>query len=458
MNLFLIAVRNMQQRGLATILTMFSMTLGVALVVLVLGVSWIITESFDRNSNVGYNLIVGAKGGSLQLALNTVFYLSKPIEVIPYEDYLELLPGELARSQEIKKIGGRVAEPERPGKFNGYTDGGFAIPVCLGDYYGPFRVIGTSPEFFSELRYGRSAESKYTFSSGRNFLDFSDENGFNEAVLGAHVAKKMNKKVGDSFATTHGDPEGEGHGVEFKVVGILDATGTPNDRAAFINLEGFYKLDGHARAFADLANRDEDKEFVERVDPGQPARLPLEKRDLTAILVKTGDPMFAVFLQREVNKRLRTQAVSPIEEISKMLNTFVKPIQSAFLVVTIVVCVVSAISILVSIYNSMAARRKDIAVMRALGARRDVVMAVVLLESLLIAVGGGLVGWVAGHAVGVVFSGMVEGETGITITFLNTLTFYEWLLVPGLVVLATLAGILPAVVAYRTDVSQNLGN
>ena len=72
----------MQQRGFATLLTMFSMALGVTLVVLVLSISWTITESFDRNSNVGYNLIVGARGGSLQLVLNSVFYLSKPIEVL----------------------------------------------------------------------------------------------------------------------------------------------------------------------------------------------------------------------------------------------------------------------------------------------------------------------------------------------------------------------------------------
>lgn len=458
MNLLQIAWRNMRQRGLATLLTMFSMALGVGLVVLVLSISWIITESFDRNSNVGYNMIVGAKGGALQLTLNTVFYLSKPIEVIPYEDYLELIPGKEGRAAEILKIGGRVAEPQRPGKFNGHTEGGFAIPVCMGDYYGPFRVVGTTSDFFEKLRYGRQAEDQYTFQAGRNFADYSEENGYNEAVLGAHTAAYMEKQVGDTFATTHGDPEGEGHDVEFKIVGILDPTGTPNDRAAFINLEGFYKLDGHQRAFVDGANPDEDKEFVEAAESNQPARLPLEERDLTAVLVKTSEPMYAIFLQREVNKRLRTQAVSPIDEITTMLNAFVRPIQQAFLVVTLVVCVVSSISILVSIYNSMNERRRDIAVMRALGARRDVVVSIVLLESLLIAVGGGLIGWVAGHSIGVACSSMVESRTGITIGFLNTVTTNELLLIPGLVVLATIAGIVPAFVAYRTNVSQNLGN
>jgi len=128
MNLLHIAFRNMQQRGLASALTMFSMSLGVALVVVVLSVSWVVTESFERNSNVGYHLIVGSKGGALQLALNTVYYLSQPIEVIPYEDYLELLPKE-QRAAEIRRIGGRVAEPDRAGEYAGFTEGGFAIPL-----------------------------------------------------------------------------------------------------------------------------------------------------------------------------------------------------------------------------------------------------------------------------------------------------------------------------------------
>ena len=141
MNPLYIAFRNMQQRGLASLLTLFSMALGVGLVVLVLSISWLITESFERNSNVGYNLIVGSKGGSLQLALNTVFYLSEPIEVIPYEEYLEFIPSAEGRAKEIREIGGRIAEPDRKGIFSTYTSGGFAVPVCMGDYFGPLRVV-----------------------------------------------------------------------------------------------------------------------------------------------------------------------------------------------------------------------------------------------------------------------------------------------------------------------------
>ncbi len=107
---------------------MFSMALGICLVVLVLSIGWLIQATFSRNSNVGYNLIVGSKGSPLQLTLNTVFYLSKPIEVLPYDDYLEF-PAQEERVAEIKRIGGEIAEPERAGRFGNQMKGGFAIPV-----------------------------------------------------------------------------------------------------------------------------------------------------------------------------------------------------------------------------------------------------------------------------------------------------------------------------------------
>lgn len=457
MNLLLIAWRNMQQRGFATLLTMLSMALGVTLVVLVMSISWTITESFDRNSNVGYNLIIGARGGALQLTLNSVFYLSKPIEVLPYDDYLEFLPGN-ERAAEIKRIGGRIEAPDRPGEHGKYMQGGFAIPICLGDYFGPFRVVATKQMFFEKLRYGRTGDTEYSFAQGRNFLDYSPENGYFEAVLGSQVAAAMKKKVGDILQTTHGDPDGVGHGQEFKIVGVLAPTGTPNDRAAFINMEGFYLMDQHARSFEDPSHPDALKQDVERdaAYSHEPGRLPLHQRDVVAILVKPSNGSFAMFLEKPINKTMRMQAVSPIQEISNMLTMFVNPVKYALLGLTVVVCVVSALTILVSIYNSMSERRRDIAVMRALGARRDVVLMVVLLESLLIAVIGGAVGWIVGHALGVAASGEVERNTGLQIGFFNTITSYEAMLIPGLMLLATLAGIVPALVAYRTDVSKNL--
>ncbi|MFN3190340.1 MAG: ABC transporter permease [Aureliella sp.] len=456
MNLFQIAWKNIRQRGLASAMTMLSMALGVALVVIVLSIGWVVTESFSRNSNVGYNLIVGAKGGALQLTLNTVFYLSKPIEVLPYEKYLDFLPGD-DRQEEIKKIGGRIAEPDKRGKYSPYMGGGFALPVCLGDYFGQYRVVGTKPEFFEYLKYGEMGEFDYEFAEGRNFLEHSPDHGYFEAVLGAQVAQTMNKRVGDSLNTTHGDPEGEGHGQPFQVVGVLKPTGTPNDRAVFINLEGFYLMEGHARAFQDQTNPDELKVDVAREGEfaEQPDRLPLHQRDVTAILVKPGRGLFAMRMQQEIKKLPNAQATSPVDQITNLFSSFVDPIRSALLVLTSVVCAVSAVSILVSIYNSMSERKRDIAVMRALGARRDLVFSIILVESILIALGGGFLGWFAGHAIATAASPMVEYRTGVRV-YWTTISSTELWIVPGLVLLAVLAGIIPAFVAYRTDVSKSL--
>jgi putative ABC transport system permease protein len=462
MNLLLIAWRNMQQRGLSSWLTMLSMALGVSLVVIVLAISGVVTESFQRNSSVGYNLIVGAKGSPLQLTLNTVFYLSRPVENVPYSYFLEFQPGN-GRQEAFQKIGGRINEPDRAGKYSQYMMGGFAIPVCLGDYFGPFRVVGTTPQFFELLRYGEAGDMEYRFAQGRNFQEHSAENGYFEAVIGSRAAREMNVKLGDQVSPSHGDPEGKGHGEKFKIVGILAPTGTPNDRALFINIEGFYWMDKHAKPLEDALAAEKESQLTYAESPGTatstglPEKLPIHQREVTAILVKPGGEsgIFAAGMERAINKSLQAQAASPVREITNMLMMFVQPVQFALLVLTMLVCIVSAIAILVSIYNSMSERRRDIAVMRALGARRDIVLAIILAESVLIALGGAFIGWVLGHAIGAIASPWVEEQTGIQVGFF-TINSWEWTLIPGIIVLAILAGLIPAFSAYRTDVSRNL--
>jgi putative ABC transport system permease protein len=100
-------------------------------------------------------------------------------------------------------------------------------------------------------------------------------------------------------------------------------------------------------------------------------------------------------------------------------------------------------------------RRRDIAVMRALGARREAVTGIILLESLLIAVIGGICGWILAHAAITIASPAIEARTGVHATFF-TISSYELYVLPFVLILATLAGLLPAAVAYRTDVGQNL--
>ena len=245
MNLWKIAWRSIQQRSLASLLTALSMALGVSLVVAVLVIGQVVQKSFETGSGLGYNLLVGAKGGRLDLLVNTVYYLGKPIEKIPWTYYNEFLPA-------AKRKDGKA------GKFSGYV--GLAIPVCLGDMVGAvrhkgageirsddplkgavplpdsllgkYRVVGTNPAMFTDL-----LQSK--FSDGAVY----ESTDYDGCVVGAELAKRLDLKVGDEMYPSHGV---EIHN-PFHVTGILERSGTPNDRAAFINVEGFFMIADHAR-------------------------------------------------------------------------------------------------------------------------------------------------------------------------------------------------------------------
>ena len=147
--------------------------------------------------------------------------------------------------------------------------------------------------------------------------------------------------------------------------------------------------------------------------------------------------------------------MQPIRVIYEFLSTFLQPLQLVLLVLTILIVIVSAISILVSIYNSMSERRHEIAVMRALGAGRATVMRIMLLESILLALGGGLIGWLVGHLILGGITPWLTQWTGVTFTPFH-FTGAELLLIPGIIALASLVGFLPAWSAYRTDVAKAL--
>jgi putative ABC transport system permease protein len=626
MNSFRIAYRSIWERGVASTLTMLSMALGVGLVVAVLSIFGVVAASFRNNSNLGYNMIVGAKGGEEQLTLNTVFYLSKPVENIPYHYYLEFLrknqrdeqlqnsfalqshelrqetldlatamsgfgPTELlglaavdASEMQIDALRtplvmGRTATDLRLGRDGIFgsrsqtirpEQPGFAIPLCLGDYVGRFRVVGTTPEFFSEQVIEREVgfeddmpiierEPRYVCASGRPFVHKSPEHGYFEAVLGAQVARELKRRVlhvktegsaqerelaakvlvdfpgvyqvktvgdelvvdwqigveedfdswsqrliddvreqggskfgiqlvrreafdlqvGDRLSPAHGSPKGHLHQRMFTIVGILAASGTPNDRAVFINMEGFYLMEDHAKPLEDDEGRAITDEDSQRID--DPAPLPIENREVTALLVRANDFRYADGMKNAINEGLYAQAVYPVAVIVRMFDIFVKPIQQLLLLLTVMICIVSGISILVSIYNSMSERRHEIAVMRALGARRGHILFIVLFESILLALTGGGIGFLGGHFLIVLLAPYIEDQTGVQMGMFqwdpkladllslfssefnpDTASYFfrspaELVLLPLLLLIAVLVGIWPAIAAYRTDVAKSLG-
>ncbi|HZZ30211.1 MAG TPA: FtsX-like permease family protein [Pirellulales bacterium] len=434
MTLSKIAWRSIQQRSLASFLTGLSMALGVSLVVAVLVIGQIVAKSFASGNALGYNVIVGAKGGRLDLLLNTVYYLNRPIENIPWDYYQQFLRA-------------KDRSDHKDGKYADDVD--LAIPVCLGDVVGEngqYRVVGTTPELFSQLLHA-------TFSSGENFKTPD----FTTAVVGAEVAKHMGFKVGDSFSPAHG-VGGEKH-MPFKITGILDRTSTPVDRAAFVNMEGFFLIPDHARGHVEEVHKPGEKEEPDEI---LKTPLPEDQREVTAVLIRTasigGAPpeLVAPDLVKHVNKEFVAQAIEPIKEITVLTITFVQPMQWILLALTVLIVIVAGIGILVSIYNSMSERRHEIAVMRALGAHRGKIMLIVLTESIMLALGGGLAGWLVGHLLVGAAAPTITEYTGVAVNFLQFVPTAELILIPGLIVLASLVGYLPALSAYRTDVARAL--
>ena len=453
MSFWKIAWRNLQQRAFASSLTGLSMALGVALVVVVLVTYELVVVQLSNDAQ-GYHLIIGAgQGSKTEIVLSTVFHIGTPLYTFSYRHYQKFVDGEYAP----------------------YVD--VAVAICLGDsFQSPdgtrFRVVGTTPAMFDELSY--AADAAYEFSAGRNF---KQENFF-EAVVGSVVAHRSGLKVGDKFEPTHGISSGGDKHREFTVVGVLAPTGTANDRAVFVNMEGFYLLAGHALAPQNVAYCPECGQPLPTGHPlappprsspgstpheiqfdedGKPLPLPDDQREVTSVLLRCKDFLYPSRIETRVNKGddRAIQAVMPRQIVEKLKEGFLAPMRLILLVLTVMIVVVAGISILVSIYNSMKERSHDIAVMRALGASRNAVMAIIVVESVLLSILGGAAGLLIGHGALAAASPVVENYTGITVALWDV-SRQELLLIPGLLVFAAVVGFLPAVTAYRTDVAGTL--
>ena len=457
MNIATIAWKNLCQRSLASSLTALSVALGVMLMVAVLVIYGILQSTFSQRT-INYDLIVGAKGDPLQLVLSTVYHISPPIENLPYRYYLDW--------KKDKRIEA-------------------AIPLAMGDVTqeGSFPIVGTIPEFF-EIDY--APKRKFLIKGGAFRRPF-------DAYNGSRVAIQNGWAVGATLKLVHGGAEtGHVHNEEFTVVGILAPTGTPHDKTVYVNLEGFYQIEGHDKPLNEAITRE--REFYRETpltelemaaeitrlqaqfgmhdhgghdhgghdhgghDHGghdHLHELPPVQKQVTAVLLLCKGLTVGPLIAGDLKKGYQAQAVNPIFPMQKLMDQFLRPATDLLLVLTILIIIVSGIGIFVSIYNSMAARRREIAIMRALGAQRLTVFAIILAESIILCVGGGVFGLIFGHGLVFAAAPLVESYTGLIV---NPRAFdpQELILFPALLVLAALVGILPGLTAYRTDVAESL--
>jgi putative ABC transport system permease protein len=414
------------------------MSLGVALIATVLVIHGVLDNSFKRSAQ-GYDYIIAGKGSPIDVVLSTVFYLRPPVGGVS-DVYLQKF---------------------QRGEYRHLVDE--VIPLTIGHHFRGATLVGTSPVFFEKLRF--RGDQHYKCADGK-FFKSSD---LYSAVVGSQARKKTGLKIGEQFRPENvanvGDTVDEDdHDHElFTVVGIMEPTGTPNDNVIFVNIDGFYDMHHieddkngehtHSKsysAFLLFIARNTIKPENITVDPNSPnfnpsaameerAYMSISATELPAILDETPD----------------IQAVSPVNEIATLLENVVGNVQMVLLFLAVLVVIVAGIGMMVSIYNSMSERKQEIAIMRALGARRFTVMAIILLESILLSIGGGILGLILGHTLVGSISPWISQYTGIIVHAWD-FKLNECFLIPGLVLLASIVGFLPAAVAYKQDVATSL--
>jgi putative ABC transport system permease protein len=396
MTLLLIVGRSLRQHLLSTVITALSIALAGGLLLSV----WTIKEqsqaTFTR-VNIGFDAVLGARGSKLELVLNSIFHLEASPGNISAADY------EAVRHQPAVKL---------------------AIPIAVGDNLRGFRIVGTIPEFFTGVEYAPGR--KFAFAAGHGF-----DPEAKEAVVGSFAAAQLGLRVGDTFHPFHGlsyNPK-EQHADTYTVTGVLAPSNTPADKVVWIPLHGLQTMSGHD---------------------------PRAATDVSAVLIQLRAPSAGFRLDLLYNKQGNKLTFAyPIGAIIADLFSKIGWFDQVLTLIAYLVALVSAAGVLVAIYNSMSARRRDIAILRSLGARRATVFGAIVLEAAAI----GLLGMIASFGVYVAIASgvaaVIRAQTGVLLD--------PWVYDPimlwapaGMIALCAAGGLVPAWVAYRTDIASNL--
>lgn len=281
-----------------------------------------------------------------------------------------------------------------------------------------------------------------------------------EAVIGSDLAKLTDLRLGSTFKATHGMPRpGETpdiHPEVWTVVGILEQTHTANDRVVFIPFKSLYTIAEHEKGMKAqwyIANHlppppptvdaDDIRVYTMKDDGTFTLLVPQEMWEVSAILIKTRGSFAADQLMYLINNGNEAMAVNPASVMREFFSTFLKGPTLLLLVIALLVTVVAAVGILVSIYNSVSARLREIAILRALGATHRRVLQLICLESCLIGLVGGLLGLLAGHLLAGVGSFYLDRYIGEGINWIRV-DGVEWVYLAAVIVVALIAGLVPA--------------
>ena len=399
MTIGLLVIKSLRQHALSTTITALSIALAGGLLMSVWSVKDQSRATFT-GVNAGFDAVLGARGSKLQLVLNAIFHL-------------EASPGNLAWSDYLDISSNRNVQ--------------LAVPIAVGDNYHGYRLVGTILDLFDRAEYRPGKH--YEVETGGRIFDPS----LREAVVGSFAARKLGLKPGDTFHPFHGliFDEKNQHSETYVVVGVLKPSNTPADRVIWIPLEGIQRMSGHD---------------------------PRAATDVSAVLVKLRAGSAAAGFQMDMmyNKQgNRLTLAWPIGRVVAELFDKIGWFDRVLGLVSYLVALVATASILAGIYNSMNERRREIAILRALGARRTIIFSAIMLEAASISAIGMAAGFAFYGIILTTVAGVIRAQTGVVLDPLkfNAVLLWAPLL---LIALGALAGIVPAFKAYRTDVAAHL--
>ncbi|MBC6366970.1 FtsX-like permease family protein [Algoriphagus sp. AK58] len=435
MNLFKISWKYLTFRPLSTGLNIFLLALGLAIITVLL----LIQDQFEKKMNqdaAGIDLVVGAKGSPLQLILSSVYHIDFPTGNIKMEEAKRL-----GQNRLVKKV----------------------IPLALGDNVQGFRIVGTNHDYL-EL-YGAE------FTEGKAW-----EEPF-QVALGSEIARKLNLKIGDEFAGSHGISVGSHDHDQhnFVVTGILAPKGNVVDRLVLTSIESvWYTHDeeeaGETEESEETVESEEeelvsDSTLVDQVEESHHDKFhaPVAKtgfpdsdqeREVTTLLLQFRNPMAAIQLPRMINSGTSMQAASPSFEMSRLFELLGVGI-SLLQGLAIVLIVIAGLGIFIALYNSLKERKYDLAILRALGASRMQLVILVFLEGILLTFLGAVIGIALGHS----FLALVVSQSEQTVvSALQPWTFLPqelWIVGYALAV-GVIASLIPAWSAYQTSIAKQL--
>ena len=345
--LFKLTFKSILNRKFTSGLTLFSICISVFLL---LGVDTVRKEAKNSFTNTisGTDLLVGARSGSVQLLLYSVFRIGNATNNIGWDSYQ---------------------------KISSHKSVAWAIPISLGDSHRGYRVMGTSQDYFKHYRF--ADEKKLVFKEGKRF------EGVYDAVIGAEVADKLGYRLGDELTLAHGvhDTEFARHDDKpFKLIGILERTGTPVDRTIHVSLEGIEAL--HIDWQSGTRSRN-------RVSAEQALEQDLQPKQITAFMLGLKSKMEIFRIQRAINqyKREPLLAILPGVALGELWQ-LIGVAEKALLLIAMFVLLNSFVGLLTVILSSLNERRREIAILRSLGCRPNQIFVLLAIESLLFATVG----------------------------------------------------------------------